>query len=357
MVSVSSRGGPSARPVAPVVAEPVPHVNMADVARAAGVSTSTVSRALRDLPGVSPARRDRIRAIAEDLAYVVSPEASGLARGATGRVAVVVPSLSRWYFSVMLAGIEAALRDADLDVLIYHVGDAEDRRRFFHELPARRKVDAVVVIALPVPPKEVERLDLMGVQVVVAGGRMRDYPHVRIDDHAAALLAVRHLVDLGHERVAMIRTSDAEGQLWPTDVSRTLGYLDAIAQARLPTVEEYLVTTPFGIHNGIDAMNKLLALPVPPTAVFAQSDEIAFGALRALHQAGVEVPGDMSIMGVDDHPLAELHDLTTIRQPVELQGRMAGEIVLHLLGDEPRGDSPECVPVELVVRRSTGPPR
>ena len=329
---------------------------MADVARAAGVSTSTVSRALRGLPGVSQARRESIQAIADDLAYVISPEASRLSRGATGRVAVVVPSLSRWYFSVMLAGIEAALRDADLDVLIYHVGDAEDRRRFFHELPARRKVDAVVVIALPVPPEEAERLDLMGVQVVVAGGRLRDYPHVRIDDHAAALLAVRHLVELGHERIAMIRTSDSEGQLWPTDVARTLGYLDALTQARLVTDDEYLVTTPFGVRNGIDAMQKLLALPEPPTAVFAHSDEIAFGAIQALRQAGLAVPGDLSIVGVDDHPLAELYDLTTIRQPVELQGRLAGAIVLDLLEGRPLPKVPQTVPVELVVRSSTGPP-
>ncbi len=156
---------------------------MADVARRAGVSIATVSRALRDVPGVSDATRLRIRAIADELSYVVSPEASGLARRETGRVAVVVPRIDIWFYATMLASIERVLRAADLDVLVYQVDGEDERVRFFEQLPARRKVDAAVLIALPLREREVDRLDLLGVEVVVAGGRLRDHPRVEVDDH------------------------------------------------------------------------------------------------------------------------------------------------------------------------------
>jgi LacI family repressor for deo operon, udp, cdd, tsx, nupC, and nupG len=333
-----------------------PQINMADVAREAGVSTATVSRALRDMPGVSETTRERIKQLADELSYVVSPEASRLSGGATGRVAVVVPSINVWFFATMLAGIEGVLRDADMDVLIYHVEGAEDRRRFFQRLPARRKVDAVIVIALPVPDQEAKRLDLMGVQVVVAGGRLRDYPHVRIDDHEVAHQAVSHLVKLGHQRIAMIRTADPEGSLWAADLSRSRGYRDALRAADLEYDERLMVTVPFGIDGGARAMDRLLSMREPPTGVFAYSDEVAMGALRTLRRAHIPVPEQVSIIGVDDHPMAELNDLTTIHQSVEIQGSIAGQMALDLLHGRMTPDRQITVPTHLVVRGSTAPP-
>ena len=124
-------------------------VNMEDVARHAGVSIATVSRALRGIAGVSPNTRERVMAAAEELSYVVSPAASSLSGGATGRVAVVVPKLDSWFSSTMMASIEATVRGGERDVLVYQ-GDGRDQRsRFFRELPTRRKGDAVVLVSLP----------------------------------------------------------------------------------------------------------------------------------------------------------------------------------------------------------------
>ena len=114
-------------------------VNMADVARHAGVSTGTVSRALRNLPGVSDDTRQMIKEKADELSYVVSPEASRLSRGSTGRVALVVPRLHVWFYAAMVSSLENELRAADLDVLIYQVDGEVERTRFFAKLPARRK--------------------------------------------------------------------------------------------------------------------------------------------------------------------------------------------------------------------------
>lgn len=338
--------------------QPRDAVNMADVAARAGVSIATVSRALRDVPGVSGPTRERIRTLAEELSYVVSPEASRLARRDTGRVAVVVPRIDVWFYSAMLAGIERGLRAADLDVLVYQVDDEAQRSRFFRELPARRKVDAVVLVALPVLADEERRLDLMGVEVVVAGGRLRDYPRVVVDDHRAATLSCDHLLALGHRRIALIRTSDTDGTLWSSDVERSRGFHDALAAADCAPPEEYVVTRPFGLTAGADAVDALFALPSPPTAVLAYSDEIAISALRRLQQRGLRVPEDVSVVGIDGHPLAELFDLTTVDQRVTAQAERAAAMVLGLVAGGPRDNAEREVVLDalLVVRGSTGPP-
>lgn len=330
-------------------------VNMADVAERAGVSIATVSRALRGMPGVGETTRARIRAIADDLMYVVSPEASGLARRGTDRVAVVVPRIDVWFYSVMLAGVETVLRDAGIDVLLYQVDGPDQRSRFFQQLPARRKVDAVVLVALPMLPAEIDRLDLMGVHVVVAGGRLRDYPFVEVDDHAVGAAAVDHLAGLGHRRIAMIRTSDTDGTAWSSDLLRTQGYREALANHGLTAPPELLVSESYGVDAGMRAMHRLLALKEPPTAVFAYSDEIALGALRALQTTGLRVPDDISLIGADGHPLSELFGITTLEQSVVGQGRLAAETVVGLLRGQDVDPSVQ-VPTTLIDRGSTAPP-
>ncbi len=331
---------------------------MTDVAARAGVSIATVSRALRDVPGVDPRTRERVRAIADELAYVVSPEASRLSRKETGRVAVVVPKIDVWFYSAMLAGVEKVLRAADLDVLVYQVDGEAQRSRFFHDLPARRKVDAVVLIALPVLAEEERRLELLGVQVLVAGGQLRDYPHVRVDDHQVALLAVGHLIELGHTRIAMLRTGDTEGTRWSSDVERSRGYRDALTAAGLELRDDYVVTRPFGVTAGADGIALLTSLDDPPTAVFCYSDEVAFGAVHQLLRHGRRIPEEMSLIGVDGHPMAELFGLTSVVQRVDEQARHAGEMVLALLRGEggEGGGSAVVLEPELVVRSTTGPP-
>ncbi len=329
---------------------------MADVARRAGVSMATASRALSDHPQVAAATRLRVLAAAEQLSYVISPEASRLAGGSTGRIAVVVPHISRWFFAALLEGLEAVLREADLDMLLYHLGDADDRRGFFQRLPARRKVDAVVVLGMPVADAERERLELMGVHIVAAGGQVDNYPYVSIDDTAAGRQAVDHLLLLRHRRIGMIATVDPRQPGWPANPGRARAYEQALTDAGLPTDDDLVVTVPWGGAAGARAMERLLSLRDPPTAVFAHSDEVALGAIRTLRRAGLRIPEDMSVVGIDDHPLAELTDLTTVAQPVRGQGALAGRLLLSLLaGDTPDGGT--LMPTHLVVRGSTAPPR
>ena len=329
---------------------------MVDIARIAGVSLATASRALSNAPGVAAATRERVQAVAEDLSYVVSPEASRLSGGSTRRVAVVIPHISRWFFAAMLEGLESALHEADLDVLLYHVGDAADRRAFFERLPARRKVDAVVVVGFPVSQAEQLRLGLMGVSIVAAGGQSAAYPYVCIDDEVAARQAMDHLIFLGHRRIAMIAAVDPDQPDWPAISGREQAYYAALRDAGITADPSLVTTVDWGGLQGAEAMSQLLSLREPPTAVYAHSDEVAVGAMRTLRRAGLRIPEDISVIGIDDHPLAELTDLTTVSQPVRQQGLLAGQMLLGLL----QGDDVEravTMPTRLVIRQSTAPPR
>lgn len=334
-------------------------VNMTDVARRSGVSIASVSRALRGEPGVSPATRTRILSAARDLAYVVSPEASHLSRGTTGRIAVVVPRVDAWFYSTMLAGIAGEFDTVGVDLVLCALPDSSSRHRFFESLPLRRKVDAVIVASLPLTARERTRLGQLALPTVFVGGDqdVGNHPWVGIDDELAARQAVGHLLRIGHRDIAMIQAGDREGTRWATDEARIRGFHGQISDAGLsdPTV----VTVEWGIDGGARGMEMLLSRPSLPTAVFCHSDEIALGALRTLHRAGVSVPQQVSVIGVDDHPSADLSDLTTVAQPVLEQGRIAARQVLAQLDGEGPEPAPtvSTLPTRLVIRGSTASPR
>ena len=214
----------------------------------------------------------------------------------------------------------------------------------------------MVIIALPISDEEQRRLDLMDVAVIMAGGTLADHPHVRIDDVVAARQAVNHLIHAGHRRIGMI---NALGD-WQLDYAapgdRLRGFRSAMCDAGLPVIEELVVDVPWGAGGGALGMDRLLSVEQPPTAVFAFSDELAVGAIRSLRRAGLPVPGAVSVIGIDDHPIAELTDLTTVRQPVRDQGLAAGRLALAVLAGRPADIPYLRLPTQLVVRSTTGPP-
>jgi DNA-binding LacI/PurR family transcriptional regulator len=329
---------------------------MADVASLAGVSKATVSRVLSGAPGVSDETRARIKALVEELSYVVSPDAARLSRGSTGRVAVVMPQTTTWFYGAMLSGVLSVLRPAGFDALVYQVADDGESRRFFADLPVRRQVDAVIVIAFPISDVERRQLNLLAVPVVVAGGALRDHAYVRIDDVAAARQAVNHLIRAGHRRIAMINATVFPEWPYAPPVDRLHGYRTALEDAGLDVDPELVVDLPWDATMGAQGMDRLLSAERPPTAVFAFSDEVAMGALRSLRRARITVPGTMSVIGIDDHPIADLWDLTTVRQPVELQGVRSARTALALLNGDPVTDRHQTVRTDLVIRGTTAPP-
>ncbi|MBT8225715.1 MAG: LacI family DNA-binding transcriptional regulator [Dactylosporangium sp.] len=334
---------------------------MEDVARRAGVSIATVSRTLRDQANVAEETRRRVLRAAEELSYVVSPIASRLATGRTGAVGVVIPYASRWYFGQVIAGAESVLRDCGLDLLLYNVGDQAARKRFFERQPLRRRVDAVLAVAMPFTDSELSTLHGLGVPMTVVGFDSPGIPSVRINEAATIDRAMQHLFDLGHRRIAMISTY-ADQNVWlPVAHQRRTAYLAALAEAGVEPDPQLVISVPFSVGNGERATAALLALEDPPTAIFAESDELAFGALTALRRAGIGVPESVSVLGVDDHDVSQLLDLTTMRQLVFQQGSLAAKILAKALGIDCVAPEPDTesgtvlVPTTLIIRGSTGP--
>jgi LacI family transcriptional regulator, repressor for deo operon, udp, cdd, tsx, nupC, and nupG len=329
-----------------------------DVARLAGVSTATVSRALRGLPLVSEETRARVAEAAAALGYVASPSASRLAGGRTGSVGVVVPRITRWFFATVVEAAEETFYQHGWDLLLYNLGGHEQaRRRLLHTQTLRKRVDAVMLVATPLDPDDVPMLTLPGV-TVSGGTAVPGWPSFRIDDVATARIATEHLLELGHTRIAHIAGDPNDELAFTTPTDRRFGYESALAAAGLKPDPELCVAADFTVAGGESAMRELLRRDGKPTAVFAAGDEMAMGAMRALRQAGLRVPDDISIVGIDDHDLAAALGLTTVAQPAAEQGRLAAWALLHpLLGGPAIPAVQEILPTRLVVRETTAPPR
>lgn len=345
-------------PVGPTLAyrEPMAQqpASMQDVAVRAGVSLSTVSRVLREAPGVSAAVRERVLHAAEELSYVVSRNASGLVTGRTGRVAVIAPYLETWFFGTILAGIGATLQDAGLDMLVYQAGTASRARvGWTRSLPLRRNCDAALTVSMDLTPEECELLDDIGVPVILVGQQVQGRASVYIDDRDAAVRATRHLLNLGHERIAYIAGRPAEGVAL-SSWHRHDGYRQAMAEAGLD--EWTTITTP-DRRGGEITIVELLSDPRPPTAVLCEFDDIALGVYRALRRARVAVPDDISLMGFDNNDTAAALDLTTVEQSPREIGHAAGRLTIDLLRGEQRIDTHIEMPTRLIPRHSTAAPR
>lgn len=325
-----------------------------DVARRAGLSTATVSRALRGLPNVSESARSRVMRAAEELSYTASPLASQLSSGRTGTVGVVAPFVNRWFFGQVVAGVDSELRAHDRDLLLYNLGDTRVHERFFERLPVRRRVDALIVLTLPLSDAETEALASLQIPVTVLGPPTPSFFNVRIDDAAAATTAVRHLINLGHRRIGLITPAGHDPRRFTTPILRRHAYRTTLRAAGIPHDPQLEVMGQFGIEEGAAAMAQLLTLPQPPTAVFAESDEMAFGALRTLRRMGLRSPEDISVIGFDDHEISHLMDLTTIGQPVVEQGALLARQVLKALDGTETEPSEIVLPTRLIVRGTTG---
>lgn len=333
------------------------HASILDVAALAGVSAATVSRSLRGRGSVSPATRQRVIDAARELSYSASPHASGLASGRTSTIGVVVPFVTRWYFANAVAGAADALTEAGYDVLLYHLGDVQARDRFFERMPLARRVDAVLALSMPLAPEHTLALRALEIPFVTLGARLPGVSCVRIDDAGAMRTAVHHLLHQGHEHIALITGVEDDGAFgFVSTAARRAGYREALQAAGLPRRPELEISGAFGVEGGARAMAELMAGPTLPTAVVAEYDELAIGALRTLRRASVTVPGRVSVIGIDDHEMASVVDLTTVAQPVREQGARAARMLIDVLDGTLERTADVVVPTRLVVRGSTGAP-
>ncbi|WP_426594230.1 LacI family DNA-binding transcriptional regulator [Cellulomonas sp. McL0617] len=333
-------------------------VSIHDVARASGVSPATVSRALRGLAYVSDATRARVRSAADELGYVPSSVASGLVTGLSMTVAVVVPFLGRWYYTTVIQGVDDVLRPAGYDMLVLNLGDSNGtRERDFHHAMLRRRVDAMIVLAFNCTPGELAQLNSAPVPAIAVGGDVDGMRSLGVDDREATTLAVRHLLDLGHRRIAHVGGDDPVGLNAHVPQERQSRWREVLQEAGVSPAADWFVNGGFVLERAFPAALELLRDPGHrPTAVFAGSDEMAFGVILAARELGLRVPEDLSVVGIDDHDFSATFGLTTVRQDPVDQGRRAALEVLDVLRGLPLVRSRTTASCELVVRRTTAPP-
>jgi DNA-binding LacI/PurR family transcriptional regulator len=332
-----------------------------DVARLAGVSKATASRALSGRGYVADATRQRVEAAAAHIGYIASPDAASLVTGRTKNVGVVIPFVNRWFFGEVLEGVERALLGAGYDLTLYNLAQTgPDRDRVFDFFLARKRVDAVIAVGVDLTEREVDVIARRGKPIVALGGMAPGAPRLAIDDRAAASLATEHLLQLGHTRIAHLAGAGAGAAARSIQGLRRAGFLEAMDVAGLTPVggRRGVVEAEMSLPGGHAAGLQLLGHPSDrPTAIFAASDEVAFGAMRAAERLGITMPAELSIVGIDGHEYAELFGLTTVEQYPGEQGRLAVERVMRLLGEAPvDGGAPDDdVPLatQLVVRLST----
>lgn len=332
-------------------------VTIRDVAARAGVGRGTVSRVLNDSPRVAPDTRARVLAAIAELDYEPNPTARRLSLGTTHTIGVVVPFLTRPSVVERLRGVEFALARTEYDLVVFNVETSDRRDALLADLGRRARMDGVILVSLAPSARDQERLSRSGVPVVLVDSHHRRLPRIVVDDVAGGRLATRHLLDLGHRRIAFVGDRPAPGFRFSSSRHRALGFHQAVAAAGLELPAAHVVVGPHSRHVARELALRLFALDPRPTGIVCASDTQALGVLEAAREAALRVPDDLSVVGYDDIEIAAYLGLTTVRQPLFESGVRGAQRLLEILRGEATAPLREVQDVELVVRETTAAPR
>lgn len=327
-----------------------------DVAARAGVSKATASRALSGVGYVSAATRSRVLTAAAELNYVPSTSAVSLATGRTRNIGVVMPYLNRWFFAEVLEGIQASLLERGFDLTLYDAKPGTPGRdRIFTDFLARKRFDGLIAVGLEPEDHELEQLLRIDRPVVSVVGAHDETSVIEVDDDDAMFRATEHLITLGHRNIVCLG-GGASAHWAGVDRRRVDGYRAAMEQAGLAAFIRHAhsdVSIPGGYAVAADVLG---ASHGRPSAIVAVCDEVAIGAIIASRRMGIQVPSQLSVVGIDDHEYAEMFALTTLRQNPREQGAAAVAMLIAQLTDPARPPVAIRMQAQLVVRASTAIP-
>ena len=332
-------------------------LTLEDIAKKAGVSRSTVSRVVNNHPNVSNAVRERVQEVIRETGYHPNAAARTLASQRSWMIGLILPRtvssfFNEPYYPRLTQGIASACNQYNFTLSLFLVTNQEDEEKIFSRISRRGFLDGVVVQSAQYGDQLIDHLLEADIPTVIIGRpfHSKGVSFVDIDNVDAAKTAVNHLASLGYKRIATLAAL-------PTSTvgrDRKKGYLQALAENNLPIDESLIVEVDFTEEEGYQAMKKLL--PSRPEAVFAASDLIALGAIRAVKEAGLRVPEDVAFVGFDDLPLptAKELQLTTIRQSVGRLGRKAVETLVELIESGQETVRTQILETQLIVRSSCG---
>ncbi len=342
----------SKRNVPRPVMDKTPPVTLREVARAAGVSTSTVSRILDDrIPPSRSATAERVRAVADSLGYRRNTFASNLRRGETATIGVLVPRLSDTVMALMFEAIGRAAHRLGYFTVVATTGDDPADEQKAAQTLLGRNVDGLIIASSLQEDALARKLRDQGVPHALVLRTDGISPSSIGDDEAGGYLAARHLIDLGHTHIAVL-----PGPLFTsTATGRLAGSMKALNEAGVTVNPDWIIESSFGIESGEEAGRRLFSSSVRPTAVFAANDNLALGVIAAAHQRSLSVGDDVALVGYNDIPLAHLLSvpLTSVRTPFD---QIAAAAVDLMLAPTPINDPIRRAMPTLIPRRSSGSP-
>jgi DNA-binding LacI/PurR family transcriptional regulator len=329
-------------------------VTIYDVATAAGVSISTVSLTLNTPERVSGATRAKILLAADELGFVPKADAVTRARRGVGRIGVIAPFSSYPSFGRRLNGVFAALRDEALEVVVFDQQSAATASSpLLASLPITRRLDGLIIMALPLDEAIAERLKRQRLPVVLVDAPRPDFDCVSTDNHGGGWLVATHLLAKGHRRFGFVgEWQQSHAYVSPSE-RRLAGLRDALATKGVSLPDDAVRLVNHGVEEACAAAHVLLDAAQPPTAIFAYDDLLAGGVLRAARRRGLAVPDDLAVVGFDDSDIAQALDLTTVRARFEESGRLGVRALLDLMQDRSAGGGHTTLWVELVERGTT----
>ncbi len=334
-------------------------VTIRDVAREAGVSPGTASRALNNSPLVSESTRQAVLEAAKRLNYRPHILARRLSLGKTLTIAILAPFFTRPAFVARLQGIVQALQDTTYDLLIHNIDNLETRAQVFEQMLQTRYVDGAIILSLPLDEatKTIVRQSLIPLVLVdtPSGG---DLPisQVMVDDVYGGYQATRHLISLGHRRIAFLGDRSDPRFEFTSSKHRYRGYLQALQQAEIEALPSYYLECEINREAARQAAQRLLDTTPPPTAIFAASDTQAFGVLEAARERGLHVPRDLSVIGYDDLEISDHIQLTTVHQQLVKSGVLGAQLLLQHLQDPTQPAIRKQLATTVIQRRTTAPP-
>jgi LacI family transcriptional regulator len=326
-------------------------ITIRDVAKAAGVSISTVSRVLNDKDDVAPETYQKVQDVIEELDYTSSLAARSMRSRRTNVIGLIMPDVEDPFSIQVMKGVNRAIAELGYDLIVYTGGDIKkestaDREQRYVSLLNSSITDGVILVT----PAATTFSTASPVVVVDPNNEGPDCPAVIATNRAGALAVMKYLIELGHRRIGFIG-----GRSELESAGRRLqGYKDGLSEAGIPLDPEMIQSGDYTEETGYICAQKLLELPDPPTAIFAANDQSAIGAIRAISEAGLQVPEDVSVVGFDNIPEAAYirPGLTTVDQSIDTMGYIATEMLIGLIQGEPLEDDLYKMPTELVVRGS-----
>jgi LacI family transcriptional regulator len=328
-----------------------------DVAKRAGVAPTTVSRVINNSGYVSKETRQRVESAIAELGYVPNTLARSLRFKKTNTLALVVPDITNPFWTTVARGVEDAASDRDFNVILCNTDESEAEQEKYLTVLLQKQIDGILLAPARSTAEPVELIQRQGVPVVVLDRRVPCalVDMVRCDSELGAYRLVRHLLTLGHRRIAILTGPQGVS----TAEDRVVGYQKALGEMDLDANSDLVYCGEFTQASGYEMTQQALTATPRPTALFAANNFIAMGSLKALRDAGLQVPEDMTLVSFDDLPPAFNIDpfLTVTAQPAYEMGHQATELLLaRLSGLVPTQAQEVVLPTETFVRRSSGPP-